>query len=526
MAIYRAEFTSDKGNEYVIDITTTFTRTQPGSGSVTDTFSVGEGGFELDYHKGKGLFEPLFPSSVSFEYLANNSTEYNNTITILSGNKNSYYVIIYKNESVHWWGFLQAETMSVNYEYYPQAIMFEAFDLLSLCGQQSFFGYDFKSNWTVANTRYWWSLYGLGERINNDPTIDSQHPSTASWTFGGYLYGQVFHPLNTGKTLLGMFYSLIHDAASDELGVQEMHVSNWDRLDSGQTQGSSRFLESWYMYPVEGWLYGDLTEWPNKENAHDNTIYSMLKDLSSTFRTRIFQRDGYYHIIQNECYEGLPGTGNMVIHEYTNAQSGLYPQGGKTDRFPFYDTSRSLSESDFVVDLTAPRTNPDLLAGASIKYTPPINKAVLDIWRDNTEEVDKYTINSSTVTASGYARPNNYTNASDRKDQTSINVPLYDLYNNTSFRNFERYDQGQAAFVNETLESAFLHSHFQYNNGIRKMLSGTLYGDYEFFKAVDFNGDRFLCISMNQVAKLDEYKCEWAELNNSASEVGEIALEE
>lgn len=128
---YKSNIKTDYGNTYRLEIHEVDNSADNPDGTAVD-FTLTAGGFELSYSKGKQIMQPnIMPSSLSFGFLVQNSTE-NTFITTISNAPNlSYFVKIYKNNNLWWAGYLENNFTLIEDKDYPFAMYLKANDSLN-----------------------------------------------------------------------------------------------------------------------------------------------------------------------------------------------------------------------------------------------------------------------------------------------------------------------------------------------------------------------------------------------------------
>ncbi len=241
------------------------------------------------------------------------------------------------------------ETMSIDRVHQP-TYRFEAFDKLTLCGEQHIWDYQHPSFAGVISR----TIFGMGWRRNYDPSTTSQIDTN-------------YFPYSTRSpkvvTLLGIIYSLIFDTDQENLGLQDLNVINWDTLFGSDVAGIARSLENIRCSKIDWYLFKDPT---NRSLPHHTGDYNLnwnvanfLNQLCIMFRMRLFQKDGEYYLVQWEAYQGDPTAGNMRVHTYRNDLRTTSPTGSIV-HFPDYSFTTVLGSTDFTTDInTHPRTDPE-----------------------------------------------------------------------------------------------------------------------------------------------------------------------
>lgn len=518
--VYNGTFKSLRnGDDYYLCITNDYTTSIPVSAD--RTYLMGEEGFVLERNGEDDIFTSLITSSVKFQFIAQGSSPESDLETILADGDTPWYVIIWKNEAFYWWGYLNVETISKGRDYYPITYNLEAFDKLTTLGQQSIWDYEPTNAPTTNNT-----IFGFGWRQNWSPvSVNSQIPA----------FGWVIEPTNgtygvalTYSNLLGFIYSLIFDSDAYETDEQDFKVVSWDTRLGTDTANVSRLFEQWRMEGIGYFFHNDPNNFRYNGGEdglqHRNwNVAQLLDQICKLFRARIFQRNGVYHMVQWEAYQGDPVNGYLYVHTYNNAQVSGIP-GGSFTIMPNWDSTQTLStQTDWKISLAAPRTNPDILNGASYTYNRPIEKAQINIrtspGNDETETFEKQL--SWTISSNGPF--SNFTQSARYRHEFSCSFPYSWLSMQNSSgqlkRTSFRYDGTN--YVAGTPYEHYLSTRAEYSNGRRAILDCTLYGEYDFFKVFTLDSIVWIPVSESFVAAMDEHKIRAVEFESNANGIND-----
>ena len=524
MAIHRGEFINIDGDSYCIDNTETFTRTRPASADYE--YKVSQG-FKLQYNpSGQGeILAPSFPSSVTYTLVVESSSAYTNIKTMYEDNADDWYTIIYKKPagsetwSVYWWGFLQMETSSETYEYYPQRIKFESFDLLTFAGTQNLWDYQHTLN-------KWSTLYSFGNRSNQDPTSTTQYRSGHANTWDAYSPEY--------RTFLGVVFGLVHDSVITMLAKHTIKVMNWDTITSPSADIGDRFL--WYLNYLDidltllDWVPpppqggGSMTDYPEDAKRDVNAL-DFLNELMTFVRARIFQHEGDYYITQWEAYQGNPtdGGAKLQVHDNRLINSPNYPTGSLM-RYPQWLSEESLSSTEFITQIDHPRTDPALLSGASFSFNQSSSyvewKRPRNPWQRDDVMVTKFGLSNTTLPINAY---NNFTAANN------INDPVHFQHvTNDSISNWQlpagapmsyRYDG--TTMVYGSIRDHIYRARAAYQNGIRRKLNAQLKGTHSFFKGILHDTITYIHTGYQFHAAENVHQIEAVELVNNQDSLGE-----
>lgn len=518
--VYSGSFRSlINDNQGFICITNTHTTTKPVSSD--EEFDMPRNSTVLSYHgEEDNIHLGIIPSSMRFTFIADSEDKQNILNQVISSGDETWYVLYFEGSSLKWWGYLNLETFSINREYKPR-YNFEAFDKLTLCGQQSFWGYRPTDKTLRTN-----SIFQMGWRINTDPS------STTQIYGNGWNWASAF-PYAVPTTLLGIIYSCLFDTDQLNLGQQDLKVVNWDTSTNPQTTsavpGISRTLENWNCVGINDYFFQDppahtIFELQSGEFNKDWLISDILNNLCKLFRARLFQKDGSYYFVQWEAYQGDTTAGNMRVHNYNNAQRAT-PSYNLL--FPDFTATSVISVPETDID-TYPRTDPEIEPGTNIEYIQSADKVSLKVHDSpeyKTESTYEIGRNFTTIATSPFT---NFSQAVRRI------VTMSTAWGWSHFRHYVysggimtqnkqttwRYDG--STYKSGTIPEHLVSAMAQYSNGIRKKLNVRMRGSYEIFNLVTLDSVSYLCTNLTTNLESEQHSFQGVEFSAITTNLSEV----
>ena len=526
MSIYRGEFTSFDGTDYTIDLTTTYSATKPGAGSVTASYVVEDGSANLSYESEDNALIGLFPSAFEWTFVAEDNTDYTTLTGLFDRYDETWFVIVYKSgdTALYWEGFLNMLPTSYDYSSENQSFNFKAFDYITLLKDRKVW-----EQWpglygVEADRRSGafpgGSLYSIATgfgyyRSDSAGANDDQIPD-AAFTYNGNAYDKAwrFYPfLPKPSWGVGLVYSLLYDLTIEKTTIKSLTSAFWD--DSSGVRNSSvgtlhslwkTDLVPYILYDSNNIYISGLT--PRMGVREDLDIYKFLSEYTKYLRARLFQHEGNYYFMQVECYKGN-ASNEIETAVFDNDWSGGRP-GAERTVVASSSSRPTLTATDYELDVTAPRT--EGLMDVNIDIIEPYREVVLKMF--NTYGGKDQTF-KATVDAGG---SNNFTPQRANKYELEIKSFGFEdmYYTNDTIRSWV-----DGANETNTYPNLFVKRMASFYSGPRdKINAGLINADYSFLKSLVFNSKDYLPARVKYDLNQDKWNGEWIEFTVDTTNVG------
>lgn len=515
MTAYRGQIASlINGYDYRLFISDSFSNSYP---TVTDDFEIERGSVTMSWlGDDQNIFTTLIPSSLRFTFIAEESGQETALNSVISSGTSTWYVLLFKDGILHWWGYLSAETMSLNREYKPR-YNFEAFDKLTLTGTHGI--WDFTG--PTSDTS---SVFGMGWRENG--SASGRQIPQALYTPDPYI--------TRDSSLLGIVYSCLFDTDQENIGNQDLNVVQWDVNLDTETPGFKQDINEWLYLAVDENFFEDPANakylGAYTTAAHrDWKIADILHECALMHRARIFQRNGEFYFIQWEAYQGDTSSGNMRIHTFDNTQQTPATSYPAEILFPIYQSSSSLSASEYKVNLTTyPRTDPELEPGTNWEYIRGVDTSLLRAKND--AGTDVYNEYERRVNWTGTAFVwTGYSDANRNKSTTQTEWPWGHWkkikYNSSGVaqglsNKIYRYAGG--TFYKKLLPEHLADALIDYQNGTRRNLHIRLRGDYDILQAITLDSRTYLPVTVVSNLEFESHDISAVEFSHSTANLSDL----
>ena len=544
---YRTEFKDYEGTVWDINITDTWANSQD---NTLTNYKCGSDGFRLKYQgETKDIFDPIKSSSVKMSLFALDSSGESTLLTPFNNPVDNWYLIIFKDEVLYWWGYLTNKTPRILNESYPKILEIEAVDLLALSKEINFWDYRVELDRNFLGIPV--SLNNETEWYGDTPLTTNALPSLRMGAPYGTLLAN-FQPFNTEPTIVEFIHSLLFDLDRDpdgDLVIWDFYTQNTDQNKSRLQglYGSTKVNIEPYVKEDNGSFDSNNVWIPNIELIQVS-IHELLSHMMEYLNCRIFQRDGEYYVVP---IDGINlGADKTISYWYNPGNTDQYTwfkynrdtasTAGTPNQQPkdngFNNTSNDESEYTFSI---SQGSAPSIASGGSFDYTESVRYIKSKFEKVGTQSAPQQTSidyimkdsSSNSVNLASSSAPNHKTPSEGGRMKwteqgTSI---LGKVGSGTSaiYVWFSAYGVSRPSASNPVLVGSFIEHHvrarFEFLKGTRTKLQAIIIGSGpDPVKRMTYDSKNWLWSGMELTANSVEWDIEFDELtydkNASANE--------
>lgn len=492
---YTLGFKADSGTDWLInisDIAPTATAVQDGEGD----YSLVANDFKLRYtDQSEGVFDHIKTSSLSFPAVIFDSSDEAIIEDIFTTNYDvNWYVSLWKNNVLYWWGYLSPLTAKRPNESYPFDYKLEAVDTLALLKDVNIWDktYFNKVPLPGLGTSIKIPLFRFGAPRDNGVTSNTLYPR--QW-----------------PTVIEAVYSLLYDIDPDVTG--NLYEAIWWEATSkvaGVGALNSTSVNIWYN------LFSDMpantTGGIPLDLNYSANAYDILRSLCEMFCFRIFQKGGDYYVVQPEMYQA---GANVTRYKYVSNPTA-------TGSHPINGGSSTLTTSDYLTTITSPPTaNPRILEGSEWDKLNGLHTVSL-LGSLSKSGVGDYMVKQSIDTST-----NNLSDLSAvSQGITSEWGDLEIVYRSNKPTALPQMWLRSPSLQARRTYPTCVRARMETRNKFRYTFEGVLFTpDYDFLKGISYDGKTYIPHSLNLTANDDHYQGEWVEMRLDTGDLKEPELE-